>query len=111
MRLFLVLLTGLVLSQTTVASDYDADLDQSDYSASAEPTFGTASGGWNRWTCNARGTRLRRLFHGTSYYFRDQSGEGQEAKRVAQKIAVRNCEFVSNERCMSSLSSCRVESN
>lgn len=65
--------------------------------------------GWNRWSCTARAFRSFRIFRGHSYYFQQQSGEGQQAKRVAQLMALRNCEFHSRFSCQSRLESCTVQ--
>lgn len=109
MRVFFALLTGVLLTQSAVvkADNYEADFDDSEYAASAD----FADAGWNRWTCTATRPFNLRIYRGTSYYFRDGSGEGQEAKRIAQKIALRACEFASNTTCNSNLANCTVENH
>ena len=119
MRSLFVLLTGLLLTQASIAkADYDHDVDEADfvsnvdsaYAADTVPAGGAA--GWNRWTCTAHGGPFQlRIFRGASYYFRAGSGEGQEAKRIAQKIAVRSCEFAGINGCTSGVAKCTVESN
>ncbi len=116
MRPVLALLTGLVLFQATSAHadfEQDLDLEESDYASEAEVAdVGTAvrAVNWNRWTCTAHGGPFQiRIFRGQSFYFRGGSGEGQTAKAVAQKIAVRNCEFAGVSGCVSNLAKCTVE--
>ena len=127
MRPFLALVTGFVLLQAPIAKagdDFEFDAadeaseveatDMADYSFAADRADGVAARAvrWNRWTCTAHGGPLQiRIFRGQSFYFRDGSGEGQEAKRVAQKIAVRNCEFAGINNCTSDLNRCTVESH
>lgn len=113
MRTFLALLTGLILTQSSIskADSQDLDLEESDYSASVGGADVHRAAGWNRWTCTAKRTFILRQFRGSSFYFRDQSGEGQQAKLVAQKIALRACEFATNAHCTASLADCQVESH
>lgn len=119
MRPVLALLTSLVLIQAAPVARADEDSlfdDSADYAGEfdAADTFaGTRFGTrWNRWTCTAHGSSLPfRFFRGQSYYFREGSGEGQEAKRVAEKIAVRNCDFAGVHGCTSELNKCTVESH
>lgn len=115
MRPFLALLTGLVLVQASVArADVDDVFDDAavtgelDSAAMADaPLAAARAANWNQWTCTARGASFPiRIFRGASYYFRPGSGEGQQAKLVAQKIAVRNCEFSGAHGCTSDLNQC-----
>lgn len=113
MRPLFILLTGLILTQATVSrandEDLDLDMDEAEYAASFEAQDVAKAPGWNRWTCTAKRALVIRMYRGSSFYFRAQSGEGQEAKLVAQKIAVRACEFGSGGTCTSNLSECTVE--
>ena len=111
MHTFFILLTGLTLMQVTVskADDRDFDLDDAEFSESLTARDSVRAAGWNRWTCIATRPFDIRMYRGSSYYFRAQSGEGQDAKLVAQKIAVRACEFASNGNCTSTPNRCTVE--
>ncbi len=116
MRTLLVLLAGLTLAQASVskADEQDLDLDQADYSAEldrADVVGALRAGGYNRWTCTAKRVFNLRMYRASSFYFRQQSGEGQEAKRVAQKIALRNCEFATGATCTANLADCQVETH
>lgn len=110
MRFAFVLLTGFFLTQATIsnAENHELDFDESELSDGLEAANAP---GWNRWTCTATRPFILRLYRGSSYYFRDGSGEGQEAKRIAQKIAIRACEFATNGTCSSNLAQCQVESH
>jgi len=102
-----------MLSQATIskADDQDQAVDEVEYSSTldAEDAATFKAAGWNRWTCIAKRTFILRMYRGSSFYFRPQSGEGQGAKLVAQKIALRACEFSTNATCTSNLSDCTVE--
>lgn len=115
MRFALVLLTGWVLAQSSIArADFDQAFDESDFASEAEAAdvadaVAARVAGWNQWTCTALSVGFPvRSFRGLSYYFREGSGEGQDAKRVAQKFAQRNCAFGGGRGCLSDLAKCTV---
>lgn len=108
MRSLFLLSITLFLTQATVskADDRALDLEEADFAVS----FETANAGnWNRWTCVAKKPFYIKLFRASSFYFRPQSGEGQTAKALAQKIALRACEFTTSGPCTSNLNECTVE--
>lgn len=112
MRAFFVVLAGIILTQATIskADSQEVDFDRNEAEFS-DRIDAVDAPGWNRWTCTAKRSFILRMYRGSSYYFRDGSGEGQQAKLIAQKIAVRACEFASNGACTSNLAECTVESH
>lgn len=108
MRLHLVIAAGLMLA---FGLQLKADtLSQEAFSAEEPSSRLIAEQGWNRWTCTARSLRGFRFYRGQSYLFRPGSGEGQDAKRVARLMALRECEFRNRFSCQSRMEAdCSVQ--
>lgn len=66
--------------------------------------------GWNQWICTAWAPGYYRPFVGASYFFREGSGEGQQARSIAHLSAIRQCQYYTGQQCRSRLESdCRVQ--
>lgn len=85
------------------------DLEASDELQSVESEEELRELGWNQWVCTAYAPGYVRPFYGWSYWFREGSGEGQEARSIAHLTALRQCQFQTGQQCRSRLESdCRV---
>ncbi|MFW7378929.1 MAG: hypothetical protein ACOH5I_09000 [Oligoflexus sp.] len=98
----LLLATTIALSQFSPAfsaefGDEETWTDEQDYE---ERQYG-----WNQWVCSASAPGYFQPFYGWSYFFREGSGEGQQARSLAHLSALRNCEFRSGRQCHSRLES------
>ncbi|MDQ3235506.1 MAG: hypothetical protein M3Q07_27160 [Pseudobdellovibrionaceae bacterium] len=66
--------------------------------------------GWNQWVCFATAYGYYQPFVGSSYFFREGSGEGQQARSIAHLSALRQCQYYTGQQCRSRLESdCRVQ--
>lgn len=108
MRLYIsaVSLVSLLLGTPVqaVASEVEDELLDS------ESEYEVRQLGWNQWICTAWAQGYYRPFYGASYFFREGSGEGQEARSIAHLSAIRQCQYYTGQQCRSRLESdCRVQ--
>lgn len=105
LSLCVVSLSALLLGSSLQA----AVVEETDEPQSIEGDEEMRAVGWNQWVCEARAPGYLRPFYGWSYFFREGSGEGQQARSFAHLTALRQCEFQTGRQCRSRLESdCRV---
>jgi hypothetical protein len=103
-------LFALIFGTALPAAAQDHETDVGEVETDATETDELRQSGWNQWICVAHAPGYYRPYVGVSYFFREGSGEGQEARRIAQLSAIRQCEFSTRRPCRSDvMRDCRVQ--
>lgn len=81
------------------------NLETEDMLADSQSVEEERQEGWNQWVCRATAYGYYRPFYGASYFFREGSGEGQQARSIAHLSALRQCQYYTGQICRSRIES------